>query len=541
MRKLAWMLGAALSLVSPHAEAFCGFYVGGGSSNIFNNATQVVLMREGTRTVLSMQNNYQGPPENFAMVVPVPVILQKENVKTLDQNVFDKIDQLGAPRLVEYWEQDPCPQPVKYYDYPKSEMMMKVPSAPTGAAPEKKYGVTVEAQFTVGEYEIVILSAKESTGLNDWLVDNKYNIPKGAAAVLKPYIEGGLKFFVAKVNINKVSLNADGQAMLSPLRFHYDTETFFLPVRLGLLNSNGTQDMIVNVFAKDRYEVANYKNVTIPTNFDVVDAVRDEFGPWYAALFDKTLEKNPGAVVTEYAWSTSFSSSSGNASCDPCPASPPGQKEILSLGADVLPSTKKEDMNIAKGVGLMSVYQIETKVLTRLHLRYGKETLGEDLVFAKADPIVGGREHNAKDGKLENGSSKGTENFFQARYAIRHPWTGPIKCKNPVRGVWGGPPAGTASSPMKSAKDLAFAPRGSIDLPKSVYKDIPEIDVKVKAKTEKKKKKKKAKKSAELLPSYIEEKSAPWSNTQAPLAIGGLFFGGVLIYSRNRKKNDVTK
>ena len=43
----------------------------------------VVLMRDGTRTVLSMQNNYQGPPEDFAMVVPVPVVLQKENVKTL--------------------------------------------------------------------------------------------------------------------------------------------------------------------------------------------------------------------------------------------------------------------------------------------------------------------------------------------------------------------------------------------------------------------------------------------------------------------------
>ena len=40
------------------ASAFCGFYVGGADKKLFNNATQVVLMREGTRTVLSMQNNY---------------------------------------------------------------------------------------------------------------------------------------------------------------------------------------------------------------------------------------------------------------------------------------------------------------------------------------------------------------------------------------------------------------------------------------------------------------------------------------------------
>ena len=86
------------------AQAFCGFYVAGADAKLFNNATLVVLMRDGTRTVLSMQNNYQGPTADFAMVVPVPVVLQKENVKTLQREVFDHIDQLGAPRLVEYWE-----------------------------------------------------------------------------------------------------------------------------------------------------------------------------------------------------------------------------------------------------------------------------------------------------------------------------------------------------------------------------------------------------------------------------------------------------
>ena len=66
---------ASLATAVP-ADAFCGFYVAGADQKLFNNATMVVMMREGTRTVLSMQNNYQGPPENFAMVVPVPVVLQ---------------------------------------------------------------------------------------------------------------------------------------------------------------------------------------------------------------------------------------------------------------------------------------------------------------------------------------------------------------------------------------------------------------------------------------------------------------------------------
>src|SRR5262245_18879915 len=159
--------------VSSAAHAFCGFYVSGADQTLFNNATQVVLMREGLRTVLSMQNNYQGPAKDFAMVVPVPVILQKENVKTLSKDVFIKIDKLAAPRLVEYWEQDPCWQPQRYKEEgtraPK-RAAAKAMAEPEAAA-DRDYGVTIEAKFTVGEYDIVILSANDGLGLDRWLRD----------------------------------------------------------------------------------------------------------------------------------------------------------------------------------------------------------------------------------------------------------------------------------------------------------------------------------------------------------------------------------
>ncbi|MBL8910434.1 MAG: DUF2330 domain-containing protein, partial [Archangium sp.] len=162
-------LTLAAVTVAGAAHAFCGFYVAGGGAELFNNATQVVLMREGTRTVLSMQNNYQGPPENFAMVIPVPVILQKENVKTLSKDIFARVDQLSAPRLVEYWEVDPCRR-----NEPREELLRAVARSGgvmklLGSTADDKYQVKIEAQFTVGEYEIVILSAKDALGLELWL------------------------------------------------------------------------------------------------------------------------------------------------------------------------------------------------------------------------------------------------------------------------------------------------------------------------------------------------------------------------------------
>ncbi|MBK7078019.1 MAG: DUF2330 domain-containing protein [Myxococcales bacterium] len=461
---LALVTGALIAATAPAAQAFCGFYVNSGGSEMFNDATQVVLMRSGTRTVLSMQNNYKGPPEAFALVIPVPTVLQKEDVKTLPKAVFEHVDQMGAPRLVEYWEEDPCYQP-KYERYDMAPPTTgAVANMARPAEPARDLGVTIEAKFEVGEYQVLILSAKDSTGLDTWLRQEQYQIPPGAEPFLRPYVESGMKFFVAKVDPAKVTFK-DGRAELSPLRFHYDSDEFNLPIRLGLANSSGTQDLIVSVLAPgQRYEVANYKNVTIPTNLDVKDAVRDKFGEFYAALFDRTVEKNPGAVVTEYAWMAS--------NCDPCPGPVIAMDELATLGLDVLGGDK--------GAAAPFSGDAMSMVLTRLHARYGK-TVTEDLVFKAAEPIVGGREHVVAGGKLEERSRPDSINNFQARYAIRHEWTGPITCKDPVRGRWGGPPAGVTGGGVKPALDLAFAPRGAAKLPELVKQDVPEIEVKATA------------------------------------------------------------
>jgi hypothetical protein len=473
-RQALWMAAVAMAgtavLLEPRdAQAFCGFYVSGGDAKLFNNATQVVLMREGIKTILSMQNNYQGPPGDFAMVVPVPVVLKEQNVKTLPAELFAKVDTLSAPRLVEYWEQDPCASPVDDDRSPSSPSAGGGP--PKTSDPGQSPGtVKVEAQFAVGEYQIVILSATEATALETWLVQNGYKIPSGAASLFKSYIQQGQYFFVAKVDPQKVTFK-DGHAVLSPLRFDYDSESFALPVRLGLVNSAGEQDLIVYVLSREgRYEVANFPNVTVPTNIAVSQDVRKDYPTFYTKLFAKTLEVNPGAVVTEYSWDAS--------SCDPCPGPSMNPEDYATLGADTLGNAQNPYQN----------YYGWT--LTRLHARYGKDSLTDDLVFRKASPIVGGRERYSDKGVLETGAlpESGGINNFQGRYIMRNPWTGPIKCMNPRRGIWGGPPSGmppaqtgSALSPNTrggSAPSIAASPIGDRELPTLVKQDVPELGVK---------------------------------------------------------------
>lgn len=441
---LALVLGTAAIAAAPAADAFCGFYVSGADAKLFNNATIVVLMREGTRTVLSMQNNYQGPPEDFAMVVPVPVVLNETNVKTLPNDVFARVDKLAAPRLVEYWEQDPCKPQYMERQYVLDAVEVSTGDVESESEVAEKHGVKIESRFSVGEYNVLVLSAKDSLGLDTFLRSQRYKIPAGAEPYLRPYVTQGSKFFVAKVDAKKVKFE-NGQAMLSPLRFHYDSETFSLPVRLGLINSAGTQDLIVHVLARTRYEVANYENFAIPTNIRVNETVKSAFGTFYASLFDKVLAKHPRAVVTEYAWSAG--------SCDPCPEPPLNVSDLATLGVDALPGYEG-----AKEAPPEIAYSF---VLTRLHARYDSNALGEDLVFRAAPGIMGGNGVPNQEGKMTRGAQPAGFNMFQGRYVMLHPWEGEVKCEKPQRGIWGGPIQQVAAGPPLVANNTAFAPRGA--------------------------------------------------------------------------------
>jgi MYXO-CTERM domain-containing protein len=472
---LAWVglvvAGAALVASPQAASAFCGTYVSGGDADLFNNATQVVMMRDGQQTVLSMRNDYQGPPDDFAIVIPTPQVLQKDDVKTIEDDVFDRIDRLTAPRLVEYWEKDPCS---RRRGIDVGAFGDAAAAAPTGGGGGR---VDVEAQFDVGEYEVVVLSSSESSALETWLQDNDYNVPQGAGSYLRPYVQQGQYFFVARVDTDKVNFK-NGRAVLSPLRFHYQSDEFKLPVRLGLINSQGKQDLIVNILAPDgqRYRAANYPNATIPTNLRVKESVKNYFPSFYRALFKRTLKQNrkngQNPVVTEYVW--------GASKCDPCPEPPLDRSYLLTLGADVISEDSSNSgggpdagMGTSADAGPDAGSNSGRRsrrpprrrptgwTITRLHARYDADTLGEDLVFEPAPAIRGGQ---GLPGNLKQGAQTGARaNSFQGRYIITHPWNKAITCDNPRRGRWGGKPGsdGPSTSVAPSQTNKSALSNGS--------------------------------------------------------------------------------
>jgi hypothetical protein len=377
-----------LSTWYAEAQSFCGFYVAKAGAELFNNKSQVILVRDGNKTVVTMSNDFTGNVQDFAMVVPVPVLLKRQDIRITNQSLFDKFDGYSGPRLVEYYDQNPCERRVMY-ESKAENLMARSPSSSKSDVVEKdkKYKVTIEASYAVGEYDILILSATESTGLKLWLEDNGYKIPEKAERVLEPYIKNKMKFFVVKVNTKAHELQ--GSQKLRPLQISFESNKFMLPIRLGMANSQGEQDMIVYAFTRNgRVETANYRTLEIPSNRNIPLFVKSKFGQFYSDLFEKSHQvSGENTVFLEYAWNVT--PTWGGMKCDPCVGPPPIYQDLADAGVWWI---KQNNTNPV--------------FFTRLHVRYAEAQFPEDLFFLTTP----NREH------------------FQGRYILRHPAKGNLNC-----------------------------------------------------------------------------------------------------------------
>jgi len=372
---------ALLTLLVKPVWAFCGFYVAKADAKLYNQASQVVIARDGERTILTMANDYQGEVKDFALVVPVPVVVEKEQVKIGDRLLIERLDAFSAPRLVEYFDENPCQPPRRSLEDAVPAPASPVQRSRNESKDAKQLGVTIEKQFSVGEYDILVLSAKESNGLQIWLNQNGYKVPKAATEILQPYVRSQMKFFVAKVNLKEFANT--GFQSLRPLMMAYESPRFMLPIRLGMVNAKGDQDLIVYILSpKGRVEVANYRTVKIPSDSDVPEFVKEKFSDFYKAMFATAYTREEKKVAfLEYTWDMG--------SCDPCSAEPLTPEELKQAGVFWLDSNPSNNVFIS-----------------RIHVRYNRSNFPEDLRFQQT----------------------ANQETFQGRYVIRHPFQGNLDC-----------------------------------------------------------------------------------------------------------------
>jgi len=364
------------------ARAFCGFYVASGEARLFNHRSQVALVRDGDRTVMTMASDYQGDPREFALVVPVPTVLKRGQIHVGDSSLVAKLDAYSAPRLVEYFDPDPCPVANRTWASAKALVAGAPLSVDDEVMVREERAVRIEARYQVDEYAVLILSADDSTALLAWLKAHGYRVPMQASRVVESYLKQGMKFFVAKVDLGRRA--AAGITTLRPLQIAYESPRFMLPVRLGMANADGPQELFVYAVTRTgRVEPANYRSLKLPESVDAPAFVKSDFSNVWRAAFDRMVQKNGmGVVYTEYAWDMTW--------CDPCPSPPLNRDEQRALGVWWLDEDNP------------------TVFVTRLHARYDRASFPEDLVLQETADRTN----------------------FQAKVVVRNEWRGEAKCEN---------------------------------------------------------------------------------------------------------------
>lgn len=389
-------LAAGLLVCPALVDACCGLYVAGSEANLYNRGSRVVLARDGSRTVMTILNDYRGEPTEFAMLVPVPAAVEREQIHLGDPAPLDHLDAYTAARLHEQFDPDPCGMIRK-----EPAGQARTAAAAFGDRRERTLGVRIEARYAIGEYEIVMLDAEQNAGLGTWLGEEGYVLSDGAAAMLAGHVRQGMHFFLVKATLRERT--GSDYDTLRPLQVAFESAELPLPIRLGASNADGPQDLVIYALTRGgRIEAANYPTVTMPTDVEIPVFVKDDPARFYAAVVDAQVARAAADMVfLEYAGDLN--------GCDPCTAAPLADEELRALGVFW-------ELNETEPQGVFSPDNPERSItlpharnvfVTRLRLRGGAGTFPEDLAMRETADRAS----------------------FQTRYLLRHAWEGNTVCE----------------------------------------------------------------------------------------------------------------
>lgn len=373
-RAVTLVLGLAAIAPSAGASASPGFYVARDGTRRDPPASVVVVMRDEADTVLVIRPDYDGPAQDLALVIPVFGEIATGGVGFVAPELFERVDETTAPRLIERWERDPCAP-------------AQAEAAGTSSAGRVLGGVYGQYELSIadpverGPYELEVVP--DAAALSSWLRERGYASTASAEPLLPPALaRAEPSFVVAEVDANTLAADARAEARPAAVRVHYLAERLLLP--LGGPSRIDDRALVV-LSPHARHEVVTRPGLVLPE-----------------------------AVVTEFVADAT--------DCARLSCSTLSESELAALGADVLPRYAAIVSAFREGRGWAAPGArpfADEFTLTRMRVRQEPGAEAELLELRELP-----------------GSSAGASEPFVTRELIDHEWTGAITCEEPVRGRW---------------------------------------------------------------------------------------------------------
>ena len=230
-----------------------GFFLGKGPRTDAETAVDspgqkgMVIRAANGWELLVVQPDYHGPAEEFAWIVPVPVIAGKDILREV------------SPALLEGALKATQPEVIDEIHRPGDKTGPGTPAAAPGmtpggpGGPPASAGVQVIQITDVGPYRAALLTATGAGGLLAWLGQNGYGLPARAEPVLAPYIQRHWGFVALKLR----SPTAGAIATLKPLGIYFPSAQLIYPLAITRISSAPRMSLLLLVV--DR------QGVTCPT------------------------------------------------------------------------------------------------------------------------------------------------------------------------------------------------------------------------------------------------------------------------------------
>jgi len=288
-------LGATLATILGHDAWACGGTFCSNASNqplpVDQSAERIVFEVEGDRTCAHVQVDYEGEPEEFAWIIPVPRSV--EVTESTRQLFFDLASQTTPTFLL---PSSFCGAPTASFSqsgggcFPSDA---ETSVAPSGGVfdPRQVTGVDVLQRNFTDSFEWFEVQADETDALVNWLRVNQFNVSDNMRPGMDPYVREEASFLAVKLRPER------GSDAIPPIRMCYQGPPS-IPIRLTAVAARPHMGIQVYVLGTRPHRPRNYAVVEPDPNAIMVDGGANvNYFDWVARVAD---EAENGVFVPQF-------------------------------------------------------------------------------------------------------------------------------------------------------------------------------------------------------------------------------------------------
>lgn len=232
-------LGVGLLLAMPQRALACGGFFC-NRQPVDQQAERIIFAVEPDGTTMIVQIAYTGDPDDFAWILPVADVPDRDSLGTFPAAAITALDVNTAPMF--FRPEDPDCWPLKLNG---------------GGADDSTPGVTVHIDEIVGPYEVAVIEGATADPLFTWLEDRDYQLGAEMRPVLSSYVDAGMKLLALRLGPNAATND------IEPFKMTLPPGPPSIPIRLTAVAAEPEMGFLVFIFAEERWGPANWSELEI--------------------------------------------------------------------------------------------------------------------------------------------------------------------------------------------------------------------------------------------------------------------------------------